>query len=187
MATPTDHSGSLAVGGAAQTIMPANNYRSYWRLQNQSQAEIWWNDIGPAVVGQPGSYRLGPGAMRETPVGGAGIFPLSAVSATSGVQFSAMDLTASVQGIVITDRSGIVSLTAIVAFPVNANRNGWRFQNLTSSEMWYSYTGTAVVGAAGSFRIGPGEYLESSPGEQLYSAILLIGVASTLNFSAGEW
>lgn len=73
LGNPLDHSGTIAVGGTAQTLAPANTNRAYLLIQNptnesgagNSTNESLWINFGvTAVIGQPsiqipagGSYR----------------------------------------------------------------------------------------------------------------------------------
>jgi len=183
----TDRSGSITVGGTAQSLMPTNASRDYWRVQNGSHGELWWNDIGTAAVGQPGSYRLGPGSMYESPTGGSSVANISIAGATTALVFAALEITGLVPGVVITDRSGIIGTTPISIFGANASRNGYRFMNLSHFDIWYSETGAATVNGSGSFRLSPGAFCESTPGPVTISVVSFVGTALSLAYSAGEW
>ena len=183
----TDRSGVITLGGTAQVLMPASANRDYWRVQNGSHGELWWNDVGTAAIGQPGSYRLGPGSMYESPTGGSSAAGISITGATTALGFASLEITGPVPGVTIIDRSGILGTTPVLVFSANASRNGYRLMNLSHADIWYSETGTAVVNGSGSFRLSPGAFFESTPGPVTINAVSFVGTALSLSYSAGEW
>lgn len=88
-----DGSGTIAVGGAAQEVFPANTGRQYLLIQNVSDGDLWVDFGTDAVVSQP-SIKVAAGASLEFSVGGTGVVPTAAVSiigATSTKAFTAKE------------------------------------------------------------------------------------------------
>jgi hypothetical protein len=84
--TIVDHSGTIAVGNTAQTLMAANSARRYLLIENVSAGDLWFNFTTTAVVGQP-SLRLPSGAsfvMEDSPISTEAI---SIIGATGGQAF----------------------------------------------------------------------------------------------------
>lgn len=55
--TPTNKSGTITLGGTAQTLAAANTSRHAFLLQNQSSGDLWVNDVGgTAAAIQPAIY-----------------------------------------------------------------------------------------------------------------------------------
>lgn len=83
----TDRSGTIAAGGTAQQLAPANQNRRYLRGQNLSTGDLWLNEVGSAAAAASPSYRV--------PAGGTfGINTNQAVSiwgATTGQAWSATE------------------------------------------------------------------------------------------------
>jgi hypothetical protein len=63
-ATPIDHSGRVAVGGAAQTLMAPNANRLGCLIQNNSSGDLWLNDLTTASPATP-SIWLPSGAAYQ--------------------------------------------------------------------------------------------------------------------------
>jgi hypothetical protein len=61
-----DHSGTIASGGVAQTIMAANPARTYLFIENTSDTDMWFNYTTTAGVGGT-SIKIGAGAAYENP------------------------------------------------------------------------------------------------------------------------
>lgn len=88
--TLTNRSGSIAAGGVAQQLMPANaNRRGMW-VQNVSSGDLWVYELGTATQSQP-SYKLVAGASMRTPDSVAITNAWSIIGATTGQQFSARE------------------------------------------------------------------------------------------------
>jgi len=83
----TDRSGSIAAGGTAQQLAPANPNRRFLRGQNLSTGDLWLNEVGGSASAATPSYRV--------PAGGTfGINTNQAVSiwgATTGQAWSATE------------------------------------------------------------------------------------------------
>ena len=91
-ATLTPRSGSIAAGGTAQQLAPANAARKGWRLQNTSTGDLWFNDTGgTASIGGADSFKIGAGGYYETPVGGSSQAAISIFGATTSQTFSASE------------------------------------------------------------------------------------------------
>lgn len=86
-----DHSGTIANGGAAQTVMAANTSRRYLLIENLSSGDLWFNFTTTAVIGQP-SLRLPPApssfVMEDSPISSEAI---SIIGATTGQAFTAKE------------------------------------------------------------------------------------------------
>lgn len=53
----TDHSGTITLGGTAQSLMSANTSRHGCSLQNLSTGDLWVNEIGgTAAATQPSTW-----------------------------------------------------------------------------------------------------------------------------------
>lgn len=88
----TDRSGSISLGNVAQTLMAANPLRRGWRIQNNSTADLWFNDTGgTANAGGPGSFRIAAGGYFETSFGGISNTTISIVGGTAGQVYSASE------------------------------------------------------------------------------------------------
>jgi hypothetical protein len=86
-----DGSGTITLGGTAQTVFAANISRQYLLIQNVSAEDMWVNFGIAAVANQP-SIKLVAGASVEFSVGGTGVVPTASVSviaATTGSAFTA--------------------------------------------------------------------------------------------------
>lgn len=89
--TLRDQSGSIATGGTAQQLMPANGRRRGFSVYNLSSADLWINELGAAAVaGQP-SLKITAGTYYETPASGVGVQAVSILGATAGQQFTARE------------------------------------------------------------------------------------------------
>lgn len=87
----TNRSGTITVGGTAQTLMASNTARRGYRIQNLSSGDLWFNDkSGSATTGQP-SNKLASGASYESPAFGCSTNSISIIGATTGQAFEAME------------------------------------------------------------------------------------------------
>lgn len=91
-ATRTDKSGTITLGGTAQNAIASNAARKGFEIQNQSTGNLWFSTLAAAVQGQP-SVLISPGALYETPLGGAGTGAVSIIGATTGQAFAAREWT----------------------------------------------------------------------------------------------
>lgn len=85
-----DKSGTIASGGAAQTLIAANEGRQGFCIQNQSTGDLWFSSVGTAAATQP-SFWLPAGAYYETPVGAAPGTLISIYGATTSQAFAARE------------------------------------------------------------------------------------------------
>jgi hypothetical protein len=92
----TDHSGTIAAGGTAQTALASNATRTQYRLMNidPTAETLWYRDDGnPAVIGGVGSWPLagggasGLGGFASGKSGGA----ISVIAATTGHKFTLVE------------------------------------------------------------------------------------------------
>ena len=66
-ATPTDKSGSITTGGAAQVAMAALSTRKGYFFQNISSEVMWGSWVGTAAPNTAGSFPIQPnGILRNT-------------------------------------------------------------------------------------------------------------------------
>lgn len=89
--TLTDRSGTITLGGTAQTIMAANATRKYLLIQNTSDTTMWCNFTTAAVATQP-SFNLIPGAsfvMEGTAISTEAV---SCIGATTAKIFTAKEM-----------------------------------------------------------------------------------------------
>ena len=88
---PADRSGTVAVGGSAQQLAPANLTRRGWRLQNQSAGDLWVNDKGGTATASQPSLRIAANSYYESPITGCSNRVLSVYGATTGQAFEASE------------------------------------------------------------------------------------------------
>lgn len=89
--TPTNRSGTIAVGATSQQAMAANAARRGLWVQNLSTVDaLWLRDGAAASAGQP-SVKIAPGAMYETPAGGCPVTAIHILGPTAGQAFSARE------------------------------------------------------------------------------------------------
>lgn len=88
-ATITPRSGTITLGGTAQSFMTANAARKGWFIQNNSTGDLWVNRFGGTASAAQPSILVRPGRMYETPPGGSGGNALSIFGATTGQAFTA--------------------------------------------------------------------------------------------------
>lgn len=88
----------------------------------------------------------------------------------------------------LVDRSGTITAggTAQVLCPANTTRRGILMENVSTSPLYVNLTGTASTGA-GSFKLDPGDYWESSNGSAGVAAISIFGATTSQAFTAKEW
>ena len=89
-AASTDRSGTIAAGGLAQVLMPANNARRGFAIQNQSTGDLWINTLGTATASQP-SLKVAAGVYYETPPSHAPSGAISVFGATTAQSFYARE------------------------------------------------------------------------------------------------
>ena len=90
-ATPTDKSGSITTGGAAQTVMAALSTRKGYFFQNVSSEVMWGSWIGTAAPSTAGSFLISPnGIIRNTTP--CETTALSIYGATTGKVFTAWEM-----------------------------------------------------------------------------------------------
>lgn len=84
----TDRSGSITLGGTAQSLAPANAARISLSGQNISSGDLWINEIGgTAAADTAGSFKVSSGSMFEIATNRA----VSVVGATTGQKWSATE------------------------------------------------------------------------------------------------
>jgi hypothetical protein len=89
-ATITDRSGTITIGGTAQTLMPANSARTGCLLQNLSTGDLWINSFATAVQGEP-SIWIPAGSFFSCEQTGVPLGPISIYGATTGQTFTARE------------------------------------------------------------------------------------------------
>lgn len=88
--TYTNRSGTVTLGGTAQTLMAANASRQGFIVQNVSTGDLWISSLGTAAATQP-SIWLPPGSYYEPPSDGVPVAAISIFGATTGQAFSARE------------------------------------------------------------------------------------------------
>jgi len=172
------------MGGTAQQLIPASPTRVYWRIQNNSAGDVFYNLTGTAVVGA--GYRISAGSFSDVPFGTASGGAISIIGATTGQQFSAQVATQTgATATTVIDRSTTVNNTAAITLaPANAARIGLMVQNNSIADVWLSNTGTAAIGVG--YRITAGSFYENT--REASNAISLIGTTvSAQSISAGDY
>lgn len=90
-ATPTNRSGSITTGGAAQTVMAALSTRKGYFFQNISSEIMWGSWVGTAAPNTAGSFPIQPnGIIRSTQV--CETTALSIYGATTGKVYTAWEM-----------------------------------------------------------------------------------------------
>lgn len=85
-----DRSGTVASGGAAQVLAPAQPARRGFFVQNLSSGDLWISSIGTALADQP-ALRIAPGQLYEAPAHGVPGSAISVFGATTGQSFAARE------------------------------------------------------------------------------------------------
>ena len=88
--TLIDRSGTIILGGAAQTISIANSIRHGFWIQNQSAGDLWMSTIGTAAAGEPNIW-LPSGAYFEFPYTGVPSTAISLWGNTTGQPYTARE------------------------------------------------------------------------------------------------
>lgn len=88
---PTDKSGTITLGGVAQTQITANASRHGCIVQNQSSADLWLNDLGVTAAAIQPSIWLPAGAVWTCSTGGTSLLAISIYGATTGQSFAARE------------------------------------------------------------------------------------------------
>ena len=90
-ATPTNRSGSITTGGAAQVAMAALSTRKAYFFQNVSSEIMWGSFTGTAAPNAAGSFPIQPnGVIRSTQV--CETTALSIYGATTGKVYTAWEM-----------------------------------------------------------------------------------------------
>jgi len=88
--TLTDRSGSITVGGTAQTLAAANGSRKYFLFVNQSSGNMWINFTTTAVADQP-SILIVPTGSLVMEAGFVSTEAISVIGATTGQKWMAKE------------------------------------------------------------------------------------------------
>ena len=89
--TPTNRSGSITTGGAAQVAMAALSTRKAYFFQNVSSEVMWGSWVGTAAPNTSGSFPIQPnGIIRSTQV--CETTALSIYGATTGKVYTAWEM-----------------------------------------------------------------------------------------------
>lgn len=86
------------------------------------------------------------------------------------------------------DKSGTIAAggTAQVAIAANADRNGFIIQNVSTENLWFTTSGTAVQDQP-SFKLEPGIAYQDDPRIMGTGAVSIIGATTGQAFAAREW
>lgn len=92
MATATDGSSTITVGGTAQNLFGGVSPVHGWAVYNPDASEdLWVSDVGTAVANGTGCIRVAAnGGGYETPSGKTESGVVSIVGATTGHKFTAI-------------------------------------------------------------------------------------------------
>lgn len=90
-ASMTDRSGTITLGGTAQSLMAANPSRKGYLIQNNSAGTLWFNELGATAVQAAPSISIAAGALYQSPSPGASALAISIIGATTGQAFSARE------------------------------------------------------------------------------------------------
>jgi len=83
-----DHSGTIAAGGTAQTLMAADATRNGFSLENVSAGDLWINDVGGTAAASQPSIKIVSGAFYETAPGQPCQSAISIYGATTAQAFT---------------------------------------------------------------------------------------------------
>jgi hypothetical protein len=86
----TNRSGTIATGGASQTLMAANSQRRGYWVQNVSAGALYINALGTAAATQP-SVLIPPNGLYECAEGSTPASEIQIFGATTGQAFSARE------------------------------------------------------------------------------------------------
>lgn len=86
--TVVDRSGTIAVGGTAQTLAAANTSRRGLLFQNQSASPLWLNTKGGTASATQTSLSIPAYGYWESPVSGIGTSAVSVFGATTSQAFT---------------------------------------------------------------------------------------------------
>lgn len=90
--SPTDRSGTITLGGSAQTLMSANSSRHGFFVQNQSNADLWINDLGSSASASQPSIWLPAGAFYTCDaLSGVSVGSISIFGNTTSAPFAARE------------------------------------------------------------------------------------------------
>ena len=89
-ASITDHSGTILIGGTAQTLMPANAARHGCSIQNVSQFDMWFFELGTAAAAEP-AFLLPAGSQWTCPGNGVPTGAISIFGILTGQEYTARD------------------------------------------------------------------------------------------------
>lgn len=87
----TDHSGSIAAGGAAQQVMPANSTRKFLFIQNISSGLLWINFGTTAVQDEPSIKLMPDSDAFKLDYGTIDTELVSIIGSTTGQKFVAKE------------------------------------------------------------------------------------------------
>ena len=90
-ASMADRSGTITLGGTAQSLMAANPSRKGYLIQNNSAGTLWFNELGATAVQAAPSISIAAGALYQSPSPGASALAISIIGATTGQAFSARE------------------------------------------------------------------------------------------------
>jgi hypothetical protein len=160
-----DRSGSISAANTAQSIMAANTSRSFWRIQNRSNALMYFDDTGANATAN--SNVLLPGASYISDEMGCASSSISIFSPLAGAVYVAEETSVAVisgslavpANYALTSISGTITTggTAQTLLTANANLCYVRIQNRSNKLLWINDTGgNAAPFGAGSYFIFPG-------------------------------
>ena len=86
----TDKSGTITLGGTAQTAIAANTARVGYSIQNTSTGVLWFSGVGTAAA-NGSSMILLPNGYYETPLNAKNTGAVSIFGATTGQSFAARE------------------------------------------------------------------------------------------------
>lgn len=87
----TDRSGTVTLGGTAQTLMAANANRRGFLVQNNSAGPLWINELGGAAVQAQPSVQIPTGQTYVSQPNASTATAVSIVGATTAQAFTARE------------------------------------------------------------------------------------------------
>ena len=89
--TIVDHSGTITVGGSSQTLMASNASRHGCSIQNESQYDMWFNELGSSAAASEPSHLLPAGGEWICPSNGIPTTVINIYGGAAGQAFSARE------------------------------------------------------------------------------------------------
>lgn len=91
MAIIIDRSGTVTLGGTAQTLMSENSPREGFMVQNTSAGDLWINELGGTAAATQPAIKIAAGQTYETPANLPCPYVVSIFGVTTAQAFTARE------------------------------------------------------------------------------------------------